>query len=264
MGGFSLKTILRTITMSFVFLFFFNTFTYAQAANELYQFSTINALLQGVYDGELTIKDLKKQGSFGIGTLNGLDGELIGLDGDYYQVKANGDVLKLADDAKIPFATSLHFKSDRAAQFHALDYENLQKSLDQMKNDTNYFYAIRIDGVFTKVLTRAIPKQDRPYKTLAEAAKEQHVFELTNIKGAVIGFWCPQYINGINVPGYHLHFISEDRKFGGHILTASLQAGNVQMSRIHAFRMELPQVTSDFGTAALNKDYSKELKAIEQ
>ena len=87
MGGFSLKTILRTITMSFVFLFFFNTFTYAQAANELYQFSTINALLQGVYDGELTIKDLKKQGSFGIGTLNGLDGELIGLDGDYYQVR---------------------------------------------------------------------------------------------------------------------------------------------------------------------------------
>ena len=264
MGGFSLKTILRTITMSFVFLFFFNTFTYAQAANELYQFSTINALLQGVYDGELTIKDLKKQGSFGIGTLNGLDGELIGLDGDYYQVKANGDVLKLTDDAKIPFATSLTFKSDRAAQLHDSDYENLQKSLDQMKNDTNYFYAIRIDGVFTKVLTRAIPKQDRPYKPLAEAAKEQHVFELNNINGTVIGFWCPQYINGINVPGYHLHFISEDRKFGGHILTAALQAGNVQMSRIHAFRMELPQGASGFGAAALNKDYSKELKAIEQ
>lgn len=259
-----MKTVLRTITMAFAFLLFFNAFTYAQAANELYQFSTINALLQGVYDGELTIKDLKKQGSFGIGTLNGLDGELIGLDGDYYQVKANGNVLKLTDDAKIPFATSLHFKSDRAAQFHALDYENLQKSLDQMKNDTNYFYAIRIDGVFTKVLTRAIPKQDRPYKTLAEAAKEQHVFELNNIKGTVIGFWCPQYINGINVPGYHLHFISEDRKFGGHILTAALQAGNVQMSRIHAFRMELPQGASGFGAAALNKDYSKELKAIEQ
>ena len=259
-----MKTLLRTITIALAFLFFFNTSTYAQPSNELYQISTINALLQGVYDGELTIKDLKHQGSFGIGTLNGLDGELIGLDGDYYQIKANGEVLKLTDDAKIPFATSLNFKSDRVAELHDLDYENLQKSLDQMKNDTNYFYAIRIDGVFTTVLTRAIPKQSKPYKTLAEAAKDQHVFDLNNIKGTVIGFWCPQYINGINVPGYHLHFISEDRKFGGHILTAALQSGTVQMSRVNEFRMELPQGTSDFRTAALNKDYSKELKAIEQ
>ena len=133
-----------------------------------------------------------------------------------------------------------------------------------MKNDTNYFYAIRIDGVFTKVLTRAIPKQSKPYKTLAEAAKEQHVFELNNINGTVIRFWRPQYSNGINVPGYHLHFISEDRKFGGHILTGALQSGKVEMSRINSFRMELPQGTSDFSAAALNKDYSQELKAIEQ
>ena len=259
-----MKALFRTITIAFAFLFFFNTSTFAQPSNELYQISTINALLQGVYDGDLTIKDLKHRGDFGIGTLNGLDGELIGLDGDYYQVKANGEVLKLTDDVKVPFATSLNFQADRVADLHDLDYENLQKSLDQMKNDTNYFYAIRIDGVFTTVLTRAIPKQSKPYKTLAEAAKDQHVFDLKNIKGTVIGFWCPQYINGINVPGYHLHFISEDRKFGGHILTGALQSGKVEMSRIHSFRMELPQGTSDFSTAALNKDYSQELKAIEQ
>jgi len=250
--------------MTFVLLISLNTFAYAQAPNALYQISTINALLQGVYDGKLTIKDLKEHGDFGIGTLNGLDGELIGLDGDYYQIKADGQVLKLKGDVQVPFATSLHFKPDSSVELHDLDYGNLQKSLDEIKNDKNYFYAVRIDGVFTNVKTRAIPKQSKPYKTLAEAAKFQHVFEFNNIKGTIVGFWCPQYVNGINVPGYHLHFISEDRKFGGHVLTTDLIAGKVQIARINDFTMELPQDASSFGKAALNEDYSKELKAVEQ
>lgn len=258
-----MKTLLR-ITITFLFLISSSTLTYAQPTNALYQISTINAVLQGVYDGELTIKDLKEQGDFGIGTLNGLDGELIGLDGDYYQVKYNGEVLKLGGDSKVPFATALYFKPERFADLSKLDYENLQKSLDNIINDKNYFYAIRIDGVFTTVKTRSIPKQTPPYKTLIEAAKEQTVFDLTDIKGTVIGFWCPQYVNGINVPGYHLHFISEDRNFGGHILTASLKSGKVQIARIHDFHMVLPQDASSFGKAALNEDYSKELKAVEQ
>lgn len=258
-----MQTLLR-ITMTLVFLMFFHTGTYAQPTNSLYQISTINAVLQGVYDGQLTIKDLKQQGDFGIGTLNGLDGELIGLDGNYYQIKSNGQVLKLNDDVNVPFATALHFKANKLADFQNLDYENLQSSLDNIKNDKNYFYAVRIDGVFTTVKTRSIPKQTKPYKTLTEAAKEQVVFDLNNIKGTIIGFWCPQYVNGINVPGYHLHFISADRKFGGHILTATLQSGKVQMARINEFHMALPQDADSFGKAALNQDYSKELKAVEQ
>ena len=257
-----MKNICRA-TMTLIFVIVVNTFAYAQSPNALYQISTINAVLQGVYDGQLTIKDLKQQGDFGIGTLNGLDGELIGLDGDYYQIKADGAVLKVNDDVNVPFATSLFFKPDRFAELYDLDYENLQKSLDGITNDKNYFYAVRIDGVFTNVKTRSNPKQTKPYKTLTEAAKEQTIFDLKNIKGTVIAFWCPQYANGINVPGYHLHFISEDRKFGGHILTASLKSGKVQIARINDFHMVLPQDASDFGKAALNEDYSKELKAVE-
>lgn len=250
--------------MTIVFLFFCTSSTYAQPPNALYQISTINAILQGVYDGELTIKDLKQQGDFGIGTVNGLDGELIGLDGDYYQIKSNGEVLKLNGDVKVPFATALHFQPDKFAKLQDLNYESLQQSLDHITNDKNYFYAIRIDGVFTNVKTRSISKQTKPYKTLAEAAKEQVVFDLSNLKGTIVGFWCPQYVNGINVPGYHLHFISDDRKFGGHILTVSLQSGTAQIARINDFHMLLPQDASSFGKAALNEDYSKELKAVEQ
>lgn len=248
----------------FVCVVFLNGFALAEGPNELYQVSTINALLQGVYDGEFTIGSLKQHGDFGIGTLNGLDGELVGLDGTYYQIKASGDVIKVASDTKVPFATVLTFKAEQSADVSNLaDYGAVERSLGKVINDQNYFYAIRIDGVFSYVKTRAIPAQKRPYKTLAEASKEQNIFEANNIKGTIIGFWCPQYVNGVNVPGYHLHFISADRKFGGHVLGLSVQAGKAQIARVMDFRMVLPSA-GDFQKAVLGKDLSKELNAVEK
>lgn len=247
-----------------VCLVFFSTLCNAQSQNELYQVSTINALLQGVYDGESNIKELKQHGDFGIGTLNGLDGELIGIDGQYYQIKSTGQVILVDGNIKTPFATVINFKPEQKAEIGNMqDYDHLQKYLDEIINDQNYFYAIRIDGTFTYAKTRSIPLQSRPYKTLAEASKEQSIFEFENIKGTIIGFWCPQYVNGVNVPGYHLHFISDDRQHGGHLLATSLQSGVVQIARITDFRMTLP-AAGDFKKASLGKDYSKELNEVEK
>jgi acetolactate decarboxylase len=262
-GDFGMKGICRTVLVLVCFLFV-TIFASAQGPNELYQVSTINALLQGVYDGESTIKDLEQHGNFGIGTLNSLDGELIGLDGKYYQVKASGQVVEVPGNTKIPFATVLNFKSQQNVKINDLaDYDAIQKYLDKTINDQNYFYAIRIDGVFSSVKTRSIPAQTRPYKTLAEASKEQCVFEFQNIRGTVVGFWCPKYVNGVNVPGYHLHFISADRQHGGHILGLGAAAGDVQIARVMDFRMVLPGA-GDFQKAALGKDLSKELNAVEK
>lgn len=47
----------------------------------LYQVSTINALLEGIYDGDTSYGELKQHGDFGIGTFSGLDGGMIELDG---------------------------------------------------------------------------------------------------------------------------------------------------------------------------------------
>ena len=128
--------------------------------------------------------------------------------------------------------------------------------------DKNYIYAIRIDGVFTGK-TRSIPAKKQPYPSLAEAAKTQSVFALQNTQGTIVGFWCPDYIKGINVTGYHLHFISADRKSGGHILSGEIKAGKVQVARVREFKMLLPN-SAAFQNAALNKDYSKELNAVEK
>lgn len=258
-----MKNTIRTAVI-LVCLIFGSTLASAQSANEIYQVSTINALLQGVYDGEITFKELKQHGDFGIGTFNALDGEMIGLGGQFYQVKSSGQVLPVNNSIKTPFAAVLYFKPQRVAELGAVqDYDQLQESLNSIINDQNYFYAIRIDGLFTYVKTRSVPAQSKPYRPLTEVTKTQAVFEFENVRGTVIGFWCPKYVNGVNVPGYHLHFISDDRKQGGHLLAISLLSGKVQIARITNFRMVLPGA-EDFRNAALGKDYSKDLQTAEQ
>jgi acetolactate decarboxylase len=257
-----LKTMYRT-SILVVCLLFFTVVASAQSQNSVYQVSTINALLQGVYDGETTMKDLKKFGNFGIGTFEGLDGEMVALDGKFYQVKSTGEVILVNDQMKTPFANVMNFHPDLTGEIsNAKTFAELEKALDSIIKDKNYIYAIRIDGVFTGE-TRSIPGKTKPYPSLTDAAKTQSVFNIQDTKGTIVGFLCPQYVNGINVPGYHLHFISDDRKSGGHILKGGIESGKVQISRVTDFRMVLPSSDS-FQKASLNQDYSKELSKVEQ
>ena len=251
-------------TLVFIALFIFLTApASAQSQNSMYQISTINALMQGVYDGDFTVKDLKQHGNFGIGTLNHLDGEMIALDGNFYQVKSTGEIKVLSGEAKTPFANVVNFRADKVGQIKTVcNFSELEKALDSIIQDKNYIYAIRIEGIFTGK-TRSIGAQSKPYPSLSAAAKKQIVFDIINTKGTVVGFWCPEYVSGINVKGYHLHFISDDRKSGGHILSCGIEAGKVQVSRISDFRMVLPSGTA-FQAAELNKDYSKELAEVEK
>ncbi|MDF2565433.1 MAG: alpha-acetolactate decarboxylase [Massilibacillus sp.] len=257
-----LKSIGR-ISIAVACLLFFTVVASAQSQNSLYQVSTINALLQGVYDGQVTMKELKKSGDFGIGTFEGLDGEMIALDGKFYQVKSTGEVILVNDQMKTPFANVMNFKPEQTGEINDVKtFGELEKALDSIIKDKNYIYAIRIDGVFTGQ-TRSIPGKTKPYPSLTDAAKTQSVFDIQQTKGTIVGFLCPQYVNGINVPGYHLHFISEDRKSGGHILNGGIKSGKVQIARITDFRMVLPS-NDAFQQASLNQDYSKELSKVEQ
>lgn len=259
-----LEKLLCMVIAALVLCSFGNPIANAQSSNELYQVSVINALLQGSYDGDVSIGELKQHGDFGIGTFDALDGEMVGLDGVFYQVKSSGQVMLAAESVKTPFASVLQFKPQlRNSLSDISDYAQLQKTLNAMITEPNYFYAIRIDGFFTYVKTRSVPAQTKPYRPLANITETQPVFELQQVKGTVVGFWCPQYVNGINVPGYHLHFISDDRTKGGHLLALGLQTGDVQVARVTSLQMILPD-TDAFRKASLSQDYSKELKKVEQ
>lgn len=231
-------------------------------AGEVFQYSTIDALLSGLYDGRMTIGELVKRGDFGLGTLNGLDGELVVLDGKAYHVKAGGDAVLLQSGSLVPFATVTRFDEDTIA---SLDKVDGMKSLNsQVRNhlfSENFFQAIRIDGRFQTVKTRAIPKQSRPYQPLAKVVKQQVIVKYTGLEGTLVGFWTPEYMKGVNVPGFHWHFLSKDGKKGGHVLDVAFQGLVARIDVERDFSMRIPESLDgiDFGA-----DRNKELHKVEK
>ena len=233
------------------------------APGVLHQTSLITALLEGCYDGAISCGELKREGDFGIGTFDRLDGEMILLDGQVVQAKSDGVVVRALDSASAPFAVVAKFSPRHSLRLEgAADLDALKRQLDALRPSGNLFYAIRVDGVFGRVKYRSVPAQAKPYPKLAEVAARQPVFERRAIKGTLVGFWCPDYAKTLNVPGYHLHFISADRKSGGHLLACSLQAGMAQTEGLSEVHLSLPR-NEGFETAHLGGDPARALKAAE-
>jgi acetolactate decarboxylase len=234
------------------------------ALHEVFQNSTINALLEGVYDGSMTYGELRRHGDFGLGTFNALDGEMIAFDGDFYQVRSDGKVYPVADDQHTPFATVLFFQpAVQRSLTGPIDFEHLQTVLDGLTEGPNLFYAVRIDGDFTAVTVRSVPRQQKPYAPLAEVAKTQPVFHLGDVRGTLVGFRFPDFARGLNVPGFHLHFLTEDRKAGGHVLDLVLARGALAVDASARFHLELPTDPA-FLHADLGHDHGAELDRAER
>jgi acetolactate decarboxylase len=239
--------------------------TLQQDQDTLFQISTINALLDGDYTGSMTFGELKRHGTFGLGTFDKLDGEMIGLEGGFYQIKSDGVAYPVPDSMTTPFAVVTVFDADKILPVQdGLDYEGLQNYLDEAIPDKSIFYAVKIDGTFNYIKTRSVPKQQEPYPPLVEVVKEQTVFEFHDIEGTIVGFRSPDSVKGVNVPGYHLHFITEDRKAGGHLLACELQDASIAIDYTSEFYMVLPQHESAQQRSDFSKDRSEELKKVEQ
>ena len=229
----------------------------------LHQTSLITALLEGCYDGVIPCGELRRQGNFGIGTFDRLDGEMIFLDGAIFQAKADGSVVQAGDSQTVPFAAVTEFKPDQArALGSAADLNSLKTQLDAIRASNNRFYAIRVEGVFNAVKFRSVPAQGKPYPKLTEVAARQPVFERQAIEGTLVGFWCPEYAKTLNLPGYHLHFISADRRSGGHLLGCSLRQGTGQSGSLSEVHLTLPRNT-EFEAVQLGHDPTRALKAAE-
>lgn len=230
----------------------------------LYQTSTINALLDEVYDGNVTFKELKKHGDLGLGTFNNLDGEMIGLDGEFYQIKADGVAYPVDDSMKTPFAVVTFFESDKTKELDkSVNYEQLKLYLDNMLPTENIFYAFKIEGTFKYVKTRSVPGQNKPYPPLVEIVKDQPIFEFHDVEGTLVGSWFPGYMKGINVPGYHFHFITEDKKAGGHLLECQTEDIRIGIDYTSNSYLSLPE-DDEFYNAELSKENQAALEKVEK
>ncbi len=229
-----------------------------------YQYSTIGALMRGLYDGTLTLGELKRHGDTGIGTVDKLDGEMVLLDGKAYQVRSDGRVLPVPDTMRTPFATVTTFRADQSADIEEpMDLDELERRLDELAPNRNGFAAFRITGRFAYVKTRSVPGQKKPYPPLADVAKQQSVFELREVRGTLVGFRTPDYVTALNVPGYHLHFLTEDRRSGGHVMAVQLTSGRAEAQQCATSTVETPR-DPDFHDLDLRDDKRADLLRVEK
>ena len=210
-------------------------------AHVLFQASTIGALLDGAYDGDVTFAELAEHGDLGLGTLNALDGEMIALDGRFFRADSSGDVDQVDPAERTPFAVLTWFEPTVHVDIdEPLQHDDLIALMDDRLPDGTVACAVRIDGSFDLVRARSVPRQEPPYRPLAEVVGTQTVFDLRDVDGTMVGFRFPDYSEGFEVSGYHLHFITADRTRGGHVLEAQARRATVRLDVSTDLHVELP------------------------
>ena len=228
----------------------------------VYLSAPINALVEGFYLENTAISDIKKHGDFGLGTFDYLDGEMVLLDGIVYHIRSDGYVYSVGDNEKSPFACVTFFNPDTFDDIdNSIDSTDFYSFLNNLIPSENMLYAIRIDGVFNHVRTRVAPKSEN-YIPLLEATKNQPVFDYHEIEGSLAGFYTPRFMESLNAPGYHLHFLTKDRRQGGHLIECSLKRVRIGIQHVPKLEVGLP-ITLDYLTADLTRDVGKDLDKAE-
>ena len=229
----------------------------------LFQVSTSGALVEGVYTGAISSEVILKHGDFGLGTFENLDGEMVVLDGHIYRARGDGTVSEAPVDACAPFAVVTRFAPDVDLSIEAADsFDILKERCDQYRRSNNIFYAIRLDGEFHHVRMRAVSPPSSGGR-LIDAAKAQAEFELSEIRGTLVGLWSPGFSSAFSIAGYHFHFLSDDRVHGGHLLACSSGSLRLRVEALTDFHLALPENES-FLKADLSKNSAGELAYAEQ
>jgi len=210
-------------------------------AHEVFQASTVAALVAGAFDGDLSFAELARHGDLGLGTLNGLDGEMIAVDGSFLRADVDGRISPIEPSALTPFAVVTRFSPTVAFDLDGpLDHHAFVKEVNRHAPPGSPSCAIRVDGEFEVVNARSVPRQRPPYGTLAEAAAQQHQFDLQDVTGTIVGSRFPDYAEGIELPGFHLHFVDAARERGGHVLSCRPRRVHVEVDHASRLHMELP------------------------
>ena len=230
------------------------------------QVSLLQGLTFGDYNGSVPVGQLKELGDTGIGTFDALNGELIRLKGIVYRAAHDGTIEAVADDETVPFSNVTFFDTDEVVKLNGIDGINVLKSeLDRKVSElgVNRFYMIMAEGTFSTIQVRSEFPQTKPYQPLAKVLEtDQTFFDYENIKGTVVGLYCPEYMSDLNAVGWHFHFISDDRMAGGHVLNLSAGELNVSIDRTDSFSMVLPD-NEMFNSFDLTIDQSEDIKKVE-
>ena len=215
-----------------------------------FQASTIGAVLDGVYHGDVTVGQLRERGDFGLGTFDELDGELVMLDGTVYRMDFHCRAHVVSDTIHSPFATVTRWVTKHSRDLETPhDMAQFEKRAMELMPSPNYLYGIRTQGHFRRIEVRSVARQTRRTR-LVEAARGQFTRVLENCSGTLVGFFTPEFLGHIGVPGFHLHFITSALDAGGHVLDFDLERGRVELDEMPQLNLALPD-SDDFRHAKL-------------
>ncbi len=221
----------------------------------IYHYSVLKALDNGVLEGNMKIGELKKNGDFGLGTFNKMDGEMIILDKTVYRVSPEGKITQPDDQTLIPYSVITFYHQDDTMSLNsATDYPSLKAFVAGRLPSKNLFYAFRIKGEFEFIKCGGANIQEKPYnKTLVQMLSDRPLYEGRQIRGTLVGFWCPAYIGDINTNGFHLHFISDDHSIGGHLMEFRAKSLEIGYDIKSGYKIHLPD-TKIFSDAYFRPD----------
>jgi acetolactate decarboxylase len=234
-----------------------------ESFHTLFQVSTSAALVEGLYQGAVRVEQIEAHGDFGLGTFVDLDGEMVVLDGSVYRLASDGSVTEVEDSQLIPYAVVTRFRVEthkNDVSFSAFD--ELVAVCDGLRSSENLFYAFRVDGAFSSLhcrIVRAVAKGT----PLTAAASGESLFTVSDVKGTLVGIWSPTFAGSFSVPGYHFHFIADDRKMGGHVLDCEAEHTTIRACSMTEMHVALPE-TEEFLQADLTRDPTKDLESAER
>ena len=221
--------------------------------HEVFQTSTFAALLDGKLEGDVSFSELAGHGNLGLGTFDAVDGEMLCVDGEFFRCDVEGKAHPVEPERKTPFACLVAFEPRHSFELtDPITWKELMAELDYRLGAPDQVHALRLDGRFASVHARSVEGVSKPYPPMTEIVKAQHVFDFEEVTGTMVGFRFPDFATGLNVPGYHLHFITADRKRGGHVLGAIPAGVTVAVDDETEIRVELPSGV-DLDAAASNE-----------
>lgn len=218
----------------------------------LIQYGTMQMLVESLLDGFVTTKDILSSGTTGIGTGEGVDGELIILGGQVYQVDGYGIVHKVNPAFPIVYADIHQDEFILLDNYDNVSLQDIRQFVLEYIATQNLFFAIKITGDFDAIEVRSASKSVKPYPGLQKIAEQQHIFKKSNVSGTMIGYFTPQLYQGVGVPGYHQHFLSSEFDFGGHVLNAHVESADVSLQILSGINIKLPTNSEDYQNANLN------------
>jgi acetolactate decarboxylase len=229
----------------------------------LYLCAPVNALVEGIYKERFPLEKLREHGDFGLGTFDGLDGEMVMLDGRVFQIGGSGLVREVTEPAATPFAcVTTWTPASHDELSDELTYDGFLDWLLTLLPSPNLIYALRIEGTFAEIKVRSVPKQEN-YRPLVEVAREQPEFTFKEAQGTLAGFYTPSFLDSLSVPGLHLHFLSRDRTQGGHLLKCRPRGVSASVQFISTLELGLP-MSVDYLTWDFRRDTGADLDEAEK